>query len=200
MLDLWLIRHGETDWNAQGRILSATDVPLNPTGRAQAARLRQRLARSGTRFDAVYTSDTARAWETAVIAWPEARAAPDARLRELAYGVFEGRTWEGLDGELARLARHWREDPYARRAPDGESYDDVIARFEAFRADLPSAGRVAACSHGGTIRCVLYGLMGRPVRGVWHVEIANTGVTRLRFEARQVTLVTLNDHAHLVDL
>ena len=126
MLEIWLIRHGETAWNAEDRILALRDMPLNDRGRTQAERLRQRFERDRTSFDAVYASDLSRARTT------------------------------------AEQARRWRAEPYARRAPEGESYADVIARFAAFATSLPRSGRFAAFSHGGTIRCVLYGLMGRP--------------------------------------
>lgn len=197
MLELWLIRHGATDWNAQGRILGHKDMPLSELGQWQARRLAQRFARAATRFDAVYASDLTRARVTAETALPYADVRLDPRLRELDYGVFEGASWESLSADLASLARHWREEPYTRRIPDGESYDDVFTRFASFRADLPATATVAAFTHGGTVRAALYGLMGRPRRGTWRVEIENTGLTRLWFDERGVTVVATNDHAHL---
>jgi len=197
--ELWLIRHGETDWNTEDRIVAATDLPLNATGIEQARHVGARLAELGTRFDTVYASDLARARVTAELAFPAATLRQDPRLRELDYGVFEGHRWDELDGSLAAAASHWRADPYTRRAPGGESYDDVIARFEAFRSELPPSGRCAVVSHGGTIRCVVYAAMGRPPRGSWGLEIANTAISRLRYRERTVRIVTLNDHAHLLD-
>ena len=195
MLDLWLIRHGETDWNTQGRIQGSSDKPLNAVGLCQARRLGARLA--GTRFDAVYASDLERARVTAATALPDAEVQLDERLRELAYGMFEGKAWIELNEAEAAVAAHWREDPYRRRVPGGESYDDLLVRFAAFRTELPQSGTVAAFSHGGTIRSALYGVVGRPQDGAWRLRIDNTSITRLRFDARGVTLVTVNDHAHL---
>lgn len=195
MLDLWLIRHGETDWNTQGRIQGSSDQPLNAVGLCQARRLGARLR--GMRFDAVYASDLERARVTAATALPDAEVQLDERLRELAYGIFEGKAWIELNEAEAAVAAHWREDPYRRRVPGGESYDDLLARFAAFRAELPKSGAVAAFSHGGTIRSALYGVVGRPQDGAWRLRIDNTSITRLRFDARGVTLVTVNDHAHL---
>ena len=199
MLEIWLIRHGETAWNAEDRILALRDMPLNDRGRTQAEHLRQRFERDHTSFDAVYASDLSRARTTAELALPGHALRTDPRLRELDYGAFEGHRWSDMGGALADQARRWRAEPYGRRAPDGESYDDVIARFAAFAASLPRSGRIAAFSHGGTIRCVLYGLMGRPARGAWGLDSANTGITRLRYGERRVTVVSLNDHAHLRD-
>lgn len=195
MLELWLIRHGETDWNAQGRIQGAADVPLNARGLRQAALLGERLA--GEPFDAVYASDLARARATAETALPGADVRLDPRLRELAYGVLEGKVWSDMSDEEAAIAAHWHEDPYARRVPGGESYADLTERVEAFRAALPSRGRIAAFSHGGTIRSALYAVVGRPNGAAWRVAIGNTAITRLRFDERGVTVVSVNDEAHL---
>ncbi len=195
MLELWLIRHGETDWNVQDRIQGSSDVPLNAVGLEQARRLSARLA--GVEFDAVFASDLGRARVTAETALPGATVRLDPRLRELAYGIFEGKSWATLDGDEAIEARHWHEDRYGRRIPGGESYADLQARVAAFRAELPERGRVIAFSHGGTIRAALYAALGQPVQGVWRLEITNTSITRLAFDHRGTTLVTVNDHAHL---
>lgn len=194
MLDLWLIRHGQTDGNAQRRIHGRTDTPLNDAGAAQATRLAPRLA--GVAFDAVFASDLGRARATAQSALPGVDVRLDPRLRELDYGVFEGKAWDALEGEEAALAARWRADPVGQRIPDGESYGDMQVRLDAFRADLPP-GRYAVFSHGGAIRVALYGVLGRPAPGTWRLEIDNTSITRVRYEERGPTLVTLNDHAHL---
>lgn len=195
VLELWLIRHGETDWNVEGRIQGSADQPLNVRGLEQARRLGTRLA--SVRFDAVYASDLQRAAQTARTALPDAEVRLDARLRELAYGVLEGKTWSDMSDEEAAIAAHWHEDPYARRVPGGESYADLTERVEAFRAALPARGRIAAFSHGGTIRSALYAVVGRPNGAAWRVAIGNTAITRLRFDGRGVTVVSVNDEAHL---
>jgi 2,3-bisphosphoglycerate-dependent phosphoglycerate mutase len=197
VLDLWLIRHGETDWNTQGRIQGSSDQPLNAIGLGQALRLAARLA--GVPFDAVYASDLERAYVTAETALPDAELRLDPRLRELAYGILEGKAWIELSEAEAAAAARWREDPYRRRVPGGESYDDLVARFASFRAELPESGTVAAFSHGGTIRSAVYDVVGRPEDGAWRLRIDNTSITRLRFDEGGVTLVTVNDHAHLAN-
>ncbi len=195
MLELWLIRHGETAWNAEDRIQGSIDLPLSAEGRCQAARLAPRLA--GTAFDAAFASDLERARQTGEIALPGTELLLDRRLRELAYGVFEGKIWSALEADEAAMARHWHEDRVGRRIPGGESYGDLVARFEAFRAELPARGRVIAFVHGGTVRAAMYAFLGPPRPGVWRFDVANTGITRLRYRPDGVTIVTLNDHAHL---
>ena len=199
MLELWLVRHGVTDWNHAGRIQGWADPPLNAVGRAQAERLAPRLA--DVAFDRVVSSDLERARSTAALALPGAHVELDPRLRELDYGAFDGATWADLaTGELAEAAAHWRGDRQGRRTPGGESFDDLAARVRAFRAGLPPSGRTIAFSHSGTIRTALYGVLGRPDGHGWGLEIANTSITVLRVEERRTTLVTLNDHGHLGSL
>jgi len=195
VLELWLIRHGETDWNTQARIQGSSDTPLNANGMRQAQHLARRLARET--FDAVYSSDMQRARLTATTALPSHEPRLDQRLRELAYGVLEGKSWSSMTAEEEAIAAHWHGDPYTRRVPGGESYGDLITRVEAFRADLHGDGRAIAFTHGGTIRSALYGLIGRPNGAAWRVAIDNTSITRLRFDERGVTIVGINDRAHL---
>ena len=196
MLELWLVRHGVTDWNLAERIQGWSDPPLNAAGRAQAERLAPRL--TGIAFDRVIASDLDRARTTAALALPGADVELDPRLRELNYGAFDGASWADLaTGEHAAAAAHWRADRRGRRIPGGESFDDLAARVAAFRADLPATGRVIAFAHSGTINTALHAVLGHPEGRGWRLEIANTGITVLRIEAQRTTVVTVNDHAHL---
>ncbi|MBA2667309.1 MAG: histidine phosphatase family protein [Trueperaceae bacterium] len=196
MQEIWWIRHGETDWNLNGRVQGTSDIPLNATGRAQAAALAERF--DGTaEFDGVYASDLERAAETARLALPDVGAVLDARLQELDYGHLEGHRWaDPMPAELVDPVRAWQADPFEGRVPGGESYGDLTDRVAAFLAELPTAGRFALFSHGGTIRSALYAVIGRP-RGEWRIAVENTSITRVRFDRRGATLVTLNDHGHL---
>ncbi|HEX9371110.1 MAG TPA: histidine phosphatase family protein, partial [Roseiflexaceae bacterium] len=90
----FVIRHGETDWNLNGRWQGHADVPLNQVGRVQARRLADRLLRDGARIDAIYSSDLKRAWETARAVAAALDLAPrlDPSLREIDVGSWSGLT------------------------------------------------------------------------------------------------------------
>ena len=195
MRELWFIRHGQTDWNLNGRIQGTSDIPLNATGIAQAKTLRPRLARMS--FDGIYSSDLDRAHTTCTTALPGADVVPDERLRELSFGILEGARWSELDEEQAEAAREWKVDPTTRRLPGGESYRDLMHRVEAFVAGLPEEGRFVAFAHGGSILSALYATVGQPNGATWRMEIENCSVTRLRFDERGVTVLCTNDCAHL---
>jgi broad specificity phosphatase PhoE len=139
--ELLLVRHGETDWNAAGRLQGHTDRPLSDYGRQQARRLAEELA--DEKFDAIYASDLARARETAEIVGATLNLPvllePD--LREKDWGNWEGLTsTERLDVELACEST---EDHQKR----------MLAALWRIAAQHPD-GRVLVVTHGGSMRRV----------------------------------------------
>ena len=140
MTTLLLVRHGETDWNAEGRLQGHTDRPLNDFGRRQASALAERLAGDG--ITAVYSSDLSRALETAEIlaARLELPVVTDPDLRERNWG-----SWEGLTGpERDRVEYVGEANEAARRADDAR-------RAGGSREQHPGE-RVVVVTHGGSLR------------------------------------------------
>lgn len=142
MTELILVRHGETDWNAERRWQGHADVPLNETGRAQSAALAEELA-SGEPLDAIYASDLSRARETGEIVARRlgVELTLDADLREIDVGSRQGRTWMEIDD-----GPPW----------DGEEQDAHAERVLAALKRIGAAheGRVLVVTHGGSIRRV----------------------------------------------
>ncbi|WP_421761682.1 histidine phosphatase family protein [Devosia sp.] len=159
--ELYFIRHGQTDWNAEGRYQGSKDIPLNDIGRAQAdlngkvlADLLQRSGRSPSDFS-WHVSPLGRTQETmqrvrAAFTEPLPEAVPDKRLVEVSFGVYEGRLHAELSaGEMAiageRTAEFW-----FFRPPSGESYEDVAQRVISFGHELHGPAIIVA--HGGILR------------------------------------------------
>jgi broad specificity phosphatase PhoE len=156
---LILVRHGQTDWNVEGRYQGQADQPLNDIGRGQARALAELLLGTGIR--AAYSSDLGRARETADIIAQRIGVGieVDCRLREVNQGVWEGQL---LSEITARYPREWSErdrDPLHSRPPGGESIAEVAARMSAAAADIAQRhleGPVLVVSHGtalGTLIC-----------------------------------------------
>lgn len=166
---LWLVRHGETDWNAAGRFQGWTDVPLNANGRAQAEQLRAAL--EGHDFDGIWSSDLTRALETARVAVGEPDV--DRRLRELDFGDLEGSVWNDLDLDLRAALKEF--DSF--RAPGGESVADFAERLFEFLDEL-NTGCHLVFAHGGVIRAIgrACGSDGFPS----HTEIVRVDWTKRR--------------------
>jgi len=142
-VELWLVRHGETQASRDGTLAGWADVPLTERGIEQARAVLPVLA--GERFDGVWSSDLSRAVATARLAWGEPRT--DARLREINFGALEGRDWTTLDPAYKTALSDF--DGF--NPPGGETLIEVRDRVESFLAELPS-GRHLLFTHGGVIR------------------------------------------------
>lgn len=200
-LELWLVRHGETEWNRRGLVQGDSDVPLNDLGVRQAQALAGRIGHE--MFDAVYASDLSRARKTAEITFPDANLILDARLREINLGVFEGRVWADIsEGERAQVAV-WLMGPYDQKVPGGESSDDLRARILDWLKSLPEQGRIIAFAHGGTIAAILQTFTGRPrprtwdEPGGWGFRLKNTSICKLHISETFTSLEVVNDAVHL---
>ncbi|MCC6147648.1 MAG: histidine phosphatase family protein [Anaerolineaceae bacterium] len=152
MIELWLARHGQTDWNLEGRYQGHSDPTLNAEGFAQAARLGELL--NGTVFDAIFCSDLVRARQTAGVL-AKSLGAPvyeDPALRESYFGEWEGH----LHSEIkAKFFQRWEErkhNVHLSVAPGGETLQQVEARMN------EAAGRMAARFPGGRLLVVAHGL------------------------------------------
>jgi broad specificity phosphatase PhoE len=146
-----LVRHGQTDWNLEGRYHGQSDVPLNEQGRKQARLLAQQF--DGQIFVAIYSSDLWRARETAEIIAQgmHIRVKLDLRLREINQGEWEGQLVEVIKARYVKLWQERTRDPIKVRPPGGETVGEVAKRVTAALDDIAMAyptGPVLICSHG----------------------------------------------------
>lgn len=181
-MEIWLIRHGETDWNVLGRVQGWTDIPLNRLGEAQIDALGRSL--EGIPFRHIYSSDLSRALDTAkaVARYTGTEMTITSKLRERFFGQAEG------------LAREVKEARYPNGAPDQETEVDIRNRVKACIEDAVRAhphGRIALATHGGAIRAALEWL------GVKATVIDNTSITRIRVQNGQYTVLAVNATPHL---
>lgn len=151
-MKIYLLRHGETAWNAQGRYLGRTDLPLTPSGR-------EALGQADFAPARVYVSPLRRTAETAEILFPSAEQAVVPDFREMDFGVFEGRSWR--DMEDFSPYREWVDGNCRGPIPDGESMERFCARacaaFEDLMDRAAEAGEalLAIVAHGGTQMAVM---------------------------------------------
>ncbi len=198
VLELWLVRHGETLWNREGRALGQSDPPLNELGIQQAECLAKRIGH--LRFDAVYASDLSRTRYTSRLVLPAADVQLEPRLREIDFGAWEGKYWREMEGADKRALDAWFKDPYRNRAPEGESYEDLLGRVREWLGELPKSGRAVAFTHGGTIRSALYHVTGLPHAQTWRFQVDLGSVTRLVIGDMGIIVSKVNDTSHLGDL
>lgn len=173
---LYFVRHGETDWNAEGRLQGQRDIPLNDLGRVQAGEVAGVLLKLGAAVTdlAYWASPLSRARETMELMRDGLGLAPaayrtDDRLKEIAFGAWEGLTWAEVERADPPLAAARVADKWHVRPPRGENYEDVATRLAAFLRLVERDSVIVA--HGGVGR-VLMALIG----GLGTAEAAETYV------------------------
>jgi len=200
---LLFIRHGETDWNRQGRFQGQIDVPLNDTGQAQAERLAARLA--AERYDRLFSSDLLRARQTAAplaARWGRAAVAV-AGVREQGFGVLEGLDAATIQARHPELWRQWQQQDADFAAPGAESQRQFHTRvLQAVRELAAQAAglRVAVVTHGGVLDMLWRSAHGLPLSGLRQCQIPNTGLNRLRWADGALQVEAWGDDSHLRDV
>lgn len=200
MVRLLLVRHAATAWTAQGRFQGQTDVPLSPHGQRQGVDLTQRL-RAET-IHALYASDLQRAWETArAIATPHAlRVQPEPRLREMAFGRWEGLTYAEMQQRDAPGLAAWERDPLHIPPTGGETLLQMTERVRAAYTSVVAVSQdktVGLVAHGGPLQVLLCLALGLPPQAYWQFAIAPASLSELWVYEQGAILTSLNDTHHL---
>lgn len=185
---LYVIRHGETDWNVESRMQGRRDIPLNAKGREQAQAvgvLLDWLLPSPGALDFA-SSPLIRARETmeivrAQLTLPPEQYRADERLAEISFGTWEGLRWDEIEGRYPEAFTHWRKDAFNFQFEEGESYAQALLRLAYFREDLKQDTVLVA--HAGIIRTLmaLYGCI--PYEQAPHLLIPQGQVLMLRPES-----------------
>ena len=185
MKHLYIIRHGETEWNAEQRMQGRLDSPLNEKGRAQAHLHAETLQRAGG-VDLIVASPSGRTRETTAILNRilQVPVDYDEALMERDCGLWSGFT---VDEIAASYPAQWRErdeDPFFHRPPEGENLPDVIARVAGLLSALRTLPqeRIALVTHGVMSRAILTQLLSLPPADANRVRHPNDLFYRLRFE------------------
>lgn len=197
---LVVVRHGETAWNVDQRIQGQLDIGLNERGRWQAARVAAALAGEG--LEAVYSSDLARAADTAA-AIAQAAGLPvvhDRGLRERAFGRFEGATFQEIAERWPDDAARWRRREPGFGPGGGEALADFYERCvgAALRLAAGHPGQtVALVAHGGVLDCLYRAATRVALDAPRTWQLGNAAINRLLHAEGGFVLVGWNDSAHL---
>jgi len=194
------IRHGETEWNREGRYQGHLNSALNREGLAQAQALGERLAE--VRFDLLFSSDLGRALQTAsAIALRSGHeVVVDSRLRERSMGIFQGLTATEAQARYpAEYARFRSHDPdYI--IPGGESMRQLLERSVACFTELAerhSGSTLAAVTHGGVLAMLYRNARAMPLEAERDFTLHNTGVNRFHYCQGAWQLRSWGDITHL---
>ena len=197
---LIVVRHGETFYNAQRRFTGQSDVPLNPLGERQAAALGDCLATE--QLDVIVTSDLERTRVTArTIAYNHGlHLQEDIDLRELAFGEWEGYTYDEVLARDANLVSMWRADPSKYAPPGGETVAQVRDRcaraLQRWQTLYPEAS-VLWVTHGGLIGVLLCHVLDIDLKRRWQFRHDNASISEIRLSGDRAVIVRLNETAHI---
>lgn len=197
MLTVYLLRHGETTYNADGnRYCGRIDAELTAKGISQAHRVAEALR--GHPIDAVYASPLKRAYLTAEIAsGSRLPVAKDDRLIELDFGTWEGKTREEFVTENPDLWRSWSESPdHTQAGGSGDTALDVVYRVDEFFQDMVrkhDGQHVLVVAHNGVNRLYLAWKLGMPLKYYRRIAQENSAITVIRFgDTEGFSLLKLN--------
>lgn len=202
---LVLVRHGETDWNRQGRFQGQIDIPLNASGRAQAEAAGRYLA--PVSFDRAYSSAMARPRQTAEAILASHPAVPLTTTRglvEIGHGLWEGR----LENEIAegwpQLLADWKRAPDTVQMPEGETIHDVwrraLASWTSIARSLANGETALVVAHDAVNKAILCALLGLTPADIWMIKQGNGGVTVVDYPhgpAASAVVSAMNLTSHL---
>lgn len=179
---LLLVRHGETDWNRQGRFQGQIDIPLNANGLAQAEAARIFL--EGVPIQRAYTSCMARPRQTAEVilrSHPGVPLTSSRGLMEIGHGLWEGCLEQEIAAGWPELLRDWKRAPETVQMPEGETIQEVwersLATWNRIVASLDPAETALVVAHDAVNKTILCALLGLTPADIWAVKQGNGGVT-----------------------
>ncbi len=179
---LLLVRHGETDWNREGRFQGQIDIPLNEHGLAQAEAARRFLA--AVPIQRAWSSVMARPRRTAEVileSHPGVPLATTEGLMEIGHGLWEGRLEQEIAADWPALLADWKVAPHTVQMPEGETIQDVwdrsLASWDAIARSLQDAETALVVAHDAVNKTILCALLGLGPADIWAVKQGNGGVT-----------------------
>ena len=196
MAKLYLVRHGETDYNNSLRFQGQIDIPLNQKGIEQAEKVAGFL--KDIPLHAIYSSSLKRARTTAEIIGRVKGIEPQITdaLREMSFGIWENMNSSDIQKKYAKEWKDFFASPASTKIPQGESMSDVQKRsypvVQQILDQYPE-GDVAFVAHGGIIRVLICTMLGLDLNRAWHLHVGNASVTCFYYWGRSYTL----DYANL---
>ena len=205
MLQVYLVRHGETVWNAERRIQGQSDSPLTEKGEQQAWQVGERVKHLGITH--IIASDLGRTRRTAEIIADACGCSVtlDPRLRELNMGVLEKRPLDGLTAEEEQWRATLVNGTEGGRIPEGESMTEMATRMHAALnacLDLPAGSRPQLVSHGMALGALVSTILGLPAYAERRLRLRNCSLSRVDYQqsawlAEGWIVETAGDISHL---
>ncbi|MGE5632515.1 MAG: histidine phosphatase family protein [Caulobacteraceae bacterium] len=201
MTKLYLVRHGQTEWNKISKVQGRTDIELSETGVRQAKLLARRL--SGEAIDVIYSSSLKRALKTAeTIAEykKECRINKSEKYQEICLGPWEGMTINDIKEQYSEHFRIYREDPANFLLPGAETFLELSERTYSSIMDIVRqhhGKNILLVSHGTAIKAAIIRILDLDIKNYTKFRIDNASITTISFNEGVPAIVSLNDTCHL---
>lgn len=199
---IYIVRHGQTEWNILGKTQGHGDSNLTAKGREQA----ELLAESMTKYpiDYIYSSDLGRAYQTAEIIGNKLNIEIEKTeaLREMNFGTWEGRVIKDIMEEDPDLYRRWRNEPHLAQIPQGETLYQIKERTDAFIKEINEkydGKHIVLVTHSLCARIMLLSFLDSSVQNIYRINQGNTALNIIELRDYGPVVMKMNDTTHIIN-
>ena len=199
---IYIVRHGQTEWNLLGKTQGHGNSDLTPKGIEQA----ELLADSMTKYpiDYIYSSDLGRAYQTAEIIGNKLNIEVEKTeaLREMNFGTWEGRIIKDIIEEDPELYKMWRNEPHLAKIPQGETLSQIKERTDAFIKEINEkydGKHIVLVTHSLCARIMLLSFLDSDVKNIYRINQANTALNILELRDYGPVVMKMNDTTHIIN-
>lgn len=185
-MKLYLIRHGQTSWNLDGKIQGSQDIELNSTGIIQAEQLSKKIVKDDYEFAKIYSSYQKRAIKTAEILseFTKVDYTLTKGLEEINLGVWEGLSWDEVKKSYPSEFNEWYDNRRYTKPPKGEAYQDMLVRVLTAIQEIihNNEGNILIVTHSAVIMCLQCYITNTPFEEMTKFKTDNTSITEIDSE------------------
>ena len=199
---IYIVRHGQTEWNLPGKTQGHGNSDLTPKGIEQA----ELLADSMTKYpiDYIYSSDLGRAYQTAEIIGNKLSIEVEKTeaLREMNFGTWEGRIIKDIIEEDPELYKMWRNEPHLAKIPQGETLSQIKERTDAFIKEINEkydGKHIVLVTHSLCARIMLLSFLDSDVKNIYRINQANTALNIIELRDYGPVVMKMNDTTHIIN-
>ena len=199
---IYIVRHGQTEWNLLGKTQGHGNSDLTPKGIEQA----ELLADSMTKYpiDYIYSSDLGRAYQTAEIIGNKLNIEVEKTeaLREMNFGTWEGRIIKDIIEEDPELYKMWRNEPHLAKIPQGETLSQIKERTDAFIKEINEkydGKHIVLVTHSLCARIMLLSFLDSDVKNIYRINQANTALNIIELRDYGPVVMKMNDTTHIIN-
>lgn len=199
---IYIVRHGQTEWNLLGKTQGHGNSDLTPKGIEQA----ELLADSMTKYpiDYIYSSDLGRAYQTAEIIGNKLNIEFEKTeaLREMNFGTWEGRIIKDIIEEDPELYKMWRNEPHLAKIPQGETLSQIKERTDAFIKEINEkydGKHIVLVTHSLCARIMLLSFLDSDVKNIYRINQANTALNIIELRDYGPVVMKMNDTTHIIN-